>query len=101
MIVVEMFGLNGMCKTEQARNDLTDRLVKRLQQGGVEDSDDIRFSFSENHNVDGRGQPASFCIIHVGPNSSTKDLVLVGRVIKSECIFGNKIQFSILHPLPS
>ncbi len=100
MIVVKIHGLNGMCTTEGARQDLINRLVGKLCEASAEDPKDIIFSFSGDYVIDGEGQHSSFCVLHVSPKHSTKDLLLLTSFLKSECMLGNRIKVANLGPLP-
>ena len=100
MIVAKIHGMNGICTTESLRKDFVRRVVEKLEENNAENPKDILLSFSGDCVVDGEGKASSFCIVHVSPAFSTKDLILLVKILKQESSLDNRIKVSNLGPVP-
>ena len=100
MIFVEIHGMNGICSMESLRKEFTHRITSQLRENGVDDPKDILLRFSGNHVTNGEDNASSFCVVHVSPTASTKDLVILVKTLRHESVLGNRIMLSNFGPVP-
>ncbi len=100
MIMAKFHGLHGMCTESHARKEFVHLIVKRLSEGNVDNPKDIQLSFSGDHVFDGEGCVSSFCVVHISPGHSTKDLLLLISILKHETGLNDRIKLARLDPLP-